>query len=97
MELADRPDVDISASFRTASMWIRAGLASREEARVMVNCWQGASRSATVVLAFIIIIIIIIIIITIIINIIIMSRLGNTRKIKYALNNLRFWSQIIEV
>ena len=30
--------------------WIRQSLESG--GRVMVNCWQGASRSATVVLAF---------------------------------------------
>ena len=30
--------------------WIRRSLESG--GRVMVNCWQGASRSATVVLAF---------------------------------------------
>merc|ERR1712210_294186 len=33
-------------------MWIRSSLASSPEARVLVNCWQGASRSATIVLAF---------------------------------------------
>jgi len=52
MGLHDREEAEVSTSFRTAGMWIRSSLASSPEARVLVNCWQGASRSATIVLAF---------------------------------------------
>ena len=52
MKLRDRPGENICERFRESGMWMRSSLASG--GKVMVNCWQGASRSATIVLAFLI-------------------------------------------
>merc|ERR1711874_284307 len=50
MKLRDKSDEDIAVKFRESGFWIRRRLESG--GKVMVNCWQGGSRSATVVLAF---------------------------------------------
>merc|ERR1711892_764998 len=50
MKLRDRPGESICEKFRESGMWMRSCLLSG--GKVMVNCWQGASRSATIVLAF---------------------------------------------
>eukprot|EP00092_Neocalanus_flemingeri_P015588 GFUD01016876.1.p1 GENE.GFUD01016876.1~~GFUD01016876.1.p1 ORF type:complete len:430 (+),score=113.03 GFUD01016876.1:921-2210(+) len=52
MQLKDRKGENISEKFRESGMWIRSSLAAG--GTVMVNCWQGASRSATIVLAYLI-------------------------------------------
>ena len=52
MKLRDRPGENIYERFRESGMWMRSSLASG--GKVMVNCWQGASRSATIVLAYLI-------------------------------------------
>ena len=51
-ELKVKPQDNMENIFETAGEIIEQSL--REGERVMVNCWQGASRSATVVLAFLI-------------------------------------------
>jgi Dual specificity phosphatase, catalytic domain len=42
-------DVDIGAALRTTGAWIAAALASDREARVLVHCFAGSSRSPTIV------------------------------------------------
>ena len=51
LQLRDKLDEDITKVFQESGRWIRRSLA-QGGSKVMVNCWQGASRSATVVLAF---------------------------------------------
>jgi len=51
LKLRDKAEENITLAFSETGRWIRRSL-SLPGARVMVNCWQGASRSATVVLAF---------------------------------------------
>ena len=46
----DKSDEDIAVKFRESGFWLRRRL--ERGGKVMVNCWQGGSRSATVVLAF---------------------------------------------
>ena len=48
----DKSDENIALKFRESGFWMRRSLA--RGGKVMVNCWQGGSRSATVVLAFLI-------------------------------------------
>ena len=50
LQLRDKLDEDITKVFKESGRFIRRSLAAG--GKVMVNCWQGASRSATVVLAF---------------------------------------------
>lgn len=50
MKLRDKSDEDIAVKFRESGFWLRRRL--ERGGKVMVNCWQGGSRSATVVLAF---------------------------------------------
>lgn len=52
MKLRDRAGENICEKFRESGMWIRACVLAG--GRVMVNCWQGASRSATIVLAYLV-------------------------------------------
>merc|ERR1719474_853315 len=52
MKLRDRKGENICAKFRESGLWIRSSLQSG--GKVMVNCWQEASRSATIVLAYLI-------------------------------------------
>ena len=42
MGLRDREGEEISCRFREAGLWLRTALRGR--GRVLVNCWQGASR-----------------------------------------------------
>ena len=48
----DLPHVKISDYFDTATAWMEAAMKSG--GKVLVNCWQGASRSATIVLAYLV-------------------------------------------
>merc|ERR1719422_1191159 len=52
LEVKDKANVEINEHFKTTGVWIGEALASG--GRVLVNCYQGASRSATVVLAHIV-------------------------------------------
>jgi len=52
MKLRDKSDENIALKFRESGFWTRRSLNSG--GKVMINCWQGASRSATVVLAYLI-------------------------------------------
>jgi len=52
LKLRDNAGENICEKFRESGMWLRSSLATG--GRVMVNCWQGASRSATIVLAYLI-------------------------------------------
>merc|ERR1711892_39984 len=52
LEINDKSDVSISDFFNTAADWVHAALQS--EGKVLVNCWQGASRSTTIVLAYLV-------------------------------------------
>eukprot|EP00092_Neocalanus_flemingeri_P017699 GFUD01019147.1.p1 GENE.GFUD01019147.1~~GFUD01019147.1.p1 ORF type:complete len:196 (+),score=67.54 GFUD01019147.1:134-721(+) len=51
LKLSDNSSQDIFSSFSEASDWIQAAL-EQEGSRVLVNCWAGISRSASLVLAF---------------------------------------------
>ena len=48
----DSAKEEIQSYFEETSAWLDSALRGRES-RVLVSCWQGASRSATVVLAYI--------------------------------------------
>lgn len=52
LELLDESKVEICEKFQENNAWIKQALDSG--GKVLVNCYQGASRSATVVLAFLI-------------------------------------------
>jgi len=52
LEINDRPGVDISQYFPTTTTWMEEAL--QGGGKVLVNCWQGASRSATLVLAYLV-------------------------------------------
>jgi len=51
LEIKDKANVEIKEHFLTTGAWIGQALA-KPGGRVLVNCYQGASRSATVVLAY---------------------------------------------
>ena len=51
LDVIDHSDVDISAHFQTAFAFIRGALENRQG--VLVHCRHGVSRSATIVLAYI--------------------------------------------
>ena len=48
----DSAKEEIQSYFEETSAWLDSALRGGES-RVLVSCWQGASRSATVVLAYI--------------------------------------------
>jgi len=52
LEIVDLPHVKISDYFDTATAWMEAAIKSG--GKVLVNCWQGASRSTTIVLAYLV-------------------------------------------
>ncbi|KAJ7173731.1 protein-tyrosine phosphatase-like protein [Mycena filopes] len=52
--IADRIDVDIQQYLTQTTEFITAALAENEENNVLVHCFQGVSRSATVVCAYIV-------------------------------------------
>jgi len=52
LELLDESQIAISDKFQETNVWLKQALGSG--GKVLVNCYQGASRSATVVLAFLI-------------------------------------------
>jgi len=52
--VADRPDVDISQYFTQTTEFITAALLESEENNVLVHCFQGVSRSAIVVCAYLV-------------------------------------------
>lgn len=51
-DMDDLPSVDISRHFPEASAWIDEAVSSG--GRIYVHCWAGLSRSATLVLAYLI-------------------------------------------
>ena len=53
LQLADESYQAISPVFERSGDWINAAL-SRPDSKVLVNCWAGISRSATVSLAFLV-------------------------------------------
>lgn len=53
LQLADESQQEIAPVFSRSGDWINAALASPQH-RVLVNCWAGISRSATVTLAFLV-------------------------------------------
>jgi len=52
LEILDESRIAISEKFQETNVWLREALNSG--GKVLVNCYQGASRSATVVLAYLI-------------------------------------------
>ncbi|TFK38219.1 protein-tyrosine phosphatase-like protein [Crucibulum laeve] len=48
----DTPFAELAAHLPTTTAWIRAALAADPEARVLVHCVEGVSRSVSVVAAF---------------------------------------------
>ncbi|KAG6853635.1 hypothetical protein C0991_002695 [Blastosporella zonata] len=52
--LADRPDADILSHLPSTTEFITLALAAHKENKVLVHCFQGISRSATVVVAYLI-------------------------------------------
>jgi len=58
LQLSDDSTEDIRAVFSQAGRWIAEALAASEEedtgkpSKVLVNCWAGISRSATLAIAF---------------------------------------------
>jgi len=52
LELSDLPNEDISKTFPLALDWMDQALLSG--GRLLVNCWVGRSRSATLVLAYLV-------------------------------------------
>ena len=53
LQLADESQQEIAPVFSRSGDWINAALAGPQH-RVLVNCWAGISRSATVTLAFLV-------------------------------------------
>ena len=53
LQLADESQQEIAPVFSQSGDWINAALAGPQH-RVLVNCWAGISRSATVTLAFLV-------------------------------------------
>eukprot|EP00092_Neocalanus_flemingeri_P018678 GFUD01020227.1.p1 GENE.GFUD01020227.1~~GFUD01020227.1.p1 ORF type:complete len:192 (+),score=66.17 GFUD01020227.1:103-678(+) len=51
LQLADEASQEISSTFSQSGEWIQAAL-TQPASRVLVNCWAGCSRSATIALAF---------------------------------------------
>ncbi|KAF7356913.1 Tyrosine-protein phosphatase yvh1 [Mycena venus] len=54
ISIADRSDVDIQKYLTQTTEFITAALAESEDNNVLVHCFQGVSRSATVVCAYIV-------------------------------------------
>ncbi|KAJ7355659.1 protein-tyrosine phosphatase-like protein [Mycena albidolilacea] len=54
ISVADRSDVDIQKYLTETTEFITAALAENEHNNVLVHCFQGVSRSATVVCAYIV-------------------------------------------
>jgi len=55
LQLSDDSTEDIRAVFSQSSRWISESLGPPEKAsKVLINCWAGISRSATLALAFLI-------------------------------------------
>ncbi|KAG6891246.1 hypothetical protein C0995_008498 [Termitomyces sp. Mi166 len=52
--LADKPDSDILSHLPKTTEFITSALAKNRENKVLVHCFQGISRSATVVIAYLI-------------------------------------------
>lgn len=52
LEAGDSPEVDISQHFDPVGRWIDAALSAGQENKVLVHCAAGASRSAALVLAY---------------------------------------------
>jgi len=52
LEINDKAEVSIQDFFDTTADWINAAL--QAGGKVLVNCWQGASRSSTMVLAYLV-------------------------------------------
>ena len=51
-QINDTAREEIQEYFLQTSDWINSALTQGKSTRVLVNCWQGASRSATIVLAY---------------------------------------------
>jgi len=54
LSVEDMPFVEIVPHLKTAVHWISRALASSTDARVVVHCFQGISRSSTIVAAYLI-------------------------------------------
>merc|ERR1711910_291159 len=52
LEINDKAEVSIQDFFDTTADWIHAAL--QAGGKVLVNCWQGASRSSSMVLAYLV-------------------------------------------
>ncbi|KAJ7576925.1 protein-tyrosine phosphatase-like protein [Mycena floridula] len=52
--IADNPDSDLLSHFDVTTEFIRAALAENETNKVLVHCFQGISRSATIVCAYLV-------------------------------------------
>ncbi|KAG6828922.1 hypothetical protein H0H92_006308 [Tricholoma furcatifolium] len=54
ISLEDKPDADILSCLPATTNFITSALAENEENKILVHCFQGISRSATVVIAYLI-------------------------------------------
>ena len=53
IHLADENTQDIASSFEKSGSWIEQAL-TQPSSKVLVNCWAGCSRSATIAMAFLV-------------------------------------------
>ena len=54
LKLDDNPEQEILSTFHQTADWIQEALSASDNNRVLVNCYAGMSRSATLALAFLV-------------------------------------------